>query len=229
MKKITFFGFIIVIALLSCNDNANQGSNVSADSAVNNQSDTPSTGSTNTGASKTSSSTDTSFKQVMDKMMQNMHSTKMTNDPDHDFATMMKAHHEGAIEMSNIELTRGKNAELKQVAQKIIDDSKKDINDLNSFLNSHKPSKNTDFSKKQMDKMMQSMNMNMEHGRDIDKEFAMMMVMHHRHGIEMARDYLKVGTAEETRKVANNAIKANTEDIKKLEKHTGNMKGHSGH
>ena len=154
---------------------------------------------------------------------------KMTNDPDHDFATMMKMHHEGAIEMSKIELTKGTNAGLKQVAQKIINDSKKDINDLNSFLSSHKPSRNSDFSSKQMDKMMKSMNMEHGAGADTDKDFAMMMTMHHQHGIEMARDYLKTGTAPQTKKVANNVIKTNTEDIKKLKNYTAKMKDHQGH
>ena len=79
-----------------------------------------------------------------------------------------------------------------------------------------------------MDKMMKSMNMDMSESGDTDKDFAMMMAMHHQHGIDMDRDYLKVGTAEETKKVANNTIKSNSEDLKKLKAHTGGS-GHEGH
>lgn len=227
MIRTSILGLITVLFLSSCGDSSNTTANNSADTATSEQSNAAEAPA-NDHTTSNNSITGGSFKEVMDKMMQDMHSMKMTNDPDHDFAMMMKSHHQGAIEMANIELSKGANAELKQVAQKIIDDSQKDINDLNAFLGSHQPSKNSEFAKKQMDKMMKSMDMNMDHGGDIDKEFAMMMTMHHQHGIDMARDYLKVGTAAETKKVANNTIKANSEDIKKLKAHGGSA-GHSGH
>ena len=36
----------------------------------------------------------------MKGMMKNMESMKMSGDPDRDFATMMKTHHQGAIDMA---------------------------------------------------------------------------------------------------------------------------------
>jgi uncharacterized protein (DUF305 family) len=171
---------------------------------------------------------------------------KMTEDPDHDFAMMMRAHHQGAIEMSNIELSKGANAEMKQVAQKIIDDSQKDIRDLDSFLNAHQPDSKSDFAKRAMDQMMSgSSQMNMEHSGDIDQQFATMMAMHHQHGIDMSKDYLKSGKEADVKKVANRVIKANSEDLTKLNKWKGtgtsgtskstasgqdtSMSGHTGH
>lgn len=159
------------------------------------------------------------FKAVMDKMMQDMHSMQMTEDADNDFAMMMKHHHQGAIEMSNIELSRGANAEVKQVAQKIIDDSQKDINDLDSFLKTHQPDSKSDYAKRTMDKMMGgSSQMNMGGSGDIDQQFATMMAMHHQHGIDMSKDYLKTGKEAQTKKVANRVVKTNSEDLKKLNK-----------
>ena len=74
---------------------------------------------------------------------------------------------------------------------------------------------------------MKSMNMDMKESGDVDKDFAMMMAMHHQDGIQMAKDYLKVGTAEETKKVANNTIKSNGEDLKTLKAHSSmDMSGH---
>lgn len=49
---------------------------------------------------------------------------------DKDFASMMIDHHRQAIEMARTQLEHGKDAELRQQAQKIIDDSKKDIEEL---------------------------------------------------------------------------------------------------
>lgn len=227
MKGYLGFGFVIALFLFSCGNNAGKTASTSTDSLNNEQSNAASMSVNDSASANMNMAGSTTFKAAMDKMMQQMHAMQMTQDPDHDFAMMMKQHHQGAIDMSQIELARGTNAELKQVAQKIIDDSQKDINELNAFLSSHKPSQKSDFAKKQMDKMMQSMNM--EHGSDIDKEFAMMMSMHHQQGIEMARDYLKVSAADETKNVANRTINANSEDLKKLSKWTGNTSARPDH
>ena len=221
MKIKMVLNLLAVSIFVACN---NEDSNTASESLDSN-STVQTNASVDSSAAATTMAT-TTFKVVMDKMMQDMHSVPMTNDPDHDFATMMKHHHQGAIDMSNIELTQGSNAELKQVAQKIINDAQKDIAELNAFINSHQPSGQSDFSKKQMDKMMKSMNMDMPQSGNIDQDFAMIMTMHHQEGIDMAKDYLKVGKATETKKAANNTIKSNTEDIKKLKIHSGSNAGH---
>ena len=46
--------------------------------------------------------------------MENMKQMKPTGDVDKDFAMMMKAHHESALDMARIELATGKSAELSQ-------------------------------------------------------------------------------------------------------------------
>ena len=46
---------------------------------------------------------------------------------DKDFANMMIDHHRQAIEMARIQLEHGTDPELRRQAQKIIDDSQKDI------------------------------------------------------------------------------------------------------
>jgi uncharacterized protein (DUF305 family) len=236
MKRILYaLGISLSIFFVACNDNTGS----TADNGASNSSggDTSSTASNTGNANTSTASTDTTpsqsrtFDAAMNKMMQDMHSMTMTNDADHDFAMMMKRHHEGAIEMSNIELSTGKNDELKQVAQKIINDAQKDNTELTSFLSSHQPTAGqSDFAKKAMDMMMKSSGMNHD-SADTDQQFAMMMTMHHQQGIDMARQYLKSAKAEQTKKVANNTIKSNSEDVKKLKAWQGNNKssGHSGH
>ena len=44
----------------------------------------------------------------MTKMDKGMAAAPMTGDVDHDFATMMMPHHEGAIDMAKAELSYGK-------------------------------------------------------------------------------------------------------------------------
>ena len=62
----------------------------------------------------------------MDTMSHNMGSMKMTGDTDRDFAMMMAEHHQGAIQMAEIEVKSGKNSELKSMAKMMIDAQKKE-------------------------------------------------------------------------------------------------------
>ena len=45
-----------------------------------------------------------SMMESMEKMNTKMMSMQMTNNPDKDFAGMMKIHHQGAINMANLEM-----------------------------------------------------------------------------------------------------------------------------
>ena len=71
-------------------------------------------------------------------MMKNMESMKMTGDADHDFAMMMKIHHQGAIDMAQMELKSGKDASLKAMAKKIIAAQQKEIKEFDQWLAKHK-------------------------------------------------------------------------------------------
>jgi len=59
------------------------------------------------------------FKAADDKMMQDM-STDYSGDADKDFVAHMIPHHQGAIEMAQVELKYGKDPELKRLASNII-------------------------------------------------------------------------------------------------------------
>jgi uncharacterized protein (DUF305 family) len=69
--------------------------------------------------------------------------TLKTADPfDAAFIKMMIPHHEGAIEMANVELAKGSDAELKAVAQDIIDAQERELAAMRKHLgDSGKPDK----------------------------------------------------------------------------------------
>ncbi len=72
--------------------------------------------------------------QAMDKMMEEMTGMKMSGNADKDFLVMMIPHHESAVTMSKDELLYGKNLELKKLAQKILDEQKKEISQFKEWL-----------------------------------------------------------------------------------------------
>jgi uncharacterized protein (DUF305 family) len=73
----------------------------------------------------------------MQKMQRGMMAKPMTGDTDHDFATMMREHHRGAVDMARMELEHGKDQDLKRMAQKVIEDQSREIKELDEWLDQH--------------------------------------------------------------------------------------------
>jgi uncharacterized protein (DUF305 family) len=74
------------------------------------------------------------MQRSMMSMVKNMDSIKLSGDTDRDFATMMKMHHRGAIDMAEMELKSGKDAALRAMATRIIKDQQKEIKELDQWL-----------------------------------------------------------------------------------------------
>ncbi len=77
------------------------------------------------------------YMQVMRSMNAPMMAGMMIQNPDLAFACAMIPHHQGAIDMAKAVLKHGKDAEVKKLAQKTIDDQEKDIKELTEVLNKH--------------------------------------------------------------------------------------------
>ncbi len=77
------------------------------------------------------------FAAAMDMAMARMHGAMMTGysgDPDRDFAKMMIPHHQGAIDMAEIELRYGKDERLRRLAQGIIVEQRQEIAVMQGIL-----------------------------------------------------------------------------------------------
>ena len=120
---------------------------------------------------------------VMDKMMKDLHQMKMTGNADYDLIAMLIHHHQGAIDMSEVELQSGTDQELKNMAQTIIDKQKKEIKELKGIAAKYKSGeKNYDHDNKNeglgqdLNKnMMSMMEMNNGTSTNTDHQFASMM------------------------------------------------------
>jgi len=80
------------------------------------------------------SSMHTKMQSDMKKMMDDMHAVRMSGNMDVDFAKMMIPHHQGAIDMAQMELDHGKDSMLKKMATEIIAAQKKEIKILQDWL-----------------------------------------------------------------------------------------------
>jgi uncharacterized protein (DUF305 family) len=70
----------------------------------------------------------------MSKMQKGMTSAPMSGDVDHDFATMMIPHHQGAIDMAKAELSYGKDPVIRRLAQEILVDQQSEIDAMQLWL-----------------------------------------------------------------------------------------------
>ena len=80
----------------------------------------------------------TGFMSFMDESMKrmdtDMKSAPMNGNSDHDFATMMMPHHQGAIDMARAELTYGKDPVMRRLAEEIIVDQQSEIQAMQLWL-----------------------------------------------------------------------------------------------
>ena len=156
-----------------------------------------------------------SMMTIMQKNMDQMKAMPSTGSPDNDFASMMKTHHMGAVEMVQLELAKGTNTEMKQMAQKMLDEQQKEVAELNSFLSAHDAHGGGETFHKEVMSQMNNMKMDMDHSGSIDKQFAQMMIPHHQGAIDMSNAYLKSGAHEE--KLKNMAKKIISDQQKEIE------------
>jgi uncharacterized protein (DUF305 family) len=200
--------------LSSCSNNTSTANNGGNDTTTGQTSSAKKDTMSDTGNMKMGNGVTSSMNTMMDKMK----GMNMTADFDIDFAYMMIEHHQGAIEMSQQELSAGKDEKIKGMAQNIIDKQKKEIQELRDFVNSYKPSgmKHGEGELKKSMNDMESTMKGMSMWGDADKDFAMMMSTHHQSAIDMAKLELKNGMSSKLKQMAQKTVSDQTKEIKEL-------------
>jgi uncharacterized protein (DUF305 family) len=70
----------------------------------------------------------------MERMAREMATAPMNGNADHDFASMMIPHHQGAIDMAKAELIYGKDPVMRRLAQEILVDQQSEIDAIRLWL-----------------------------------------------------------------------------------------------
>lgn len=151
----------------------------------------------------------------MNAMMDKMSSMKMSGDFDKDFATMMIEHHQGAIDMSKIEIAKGTDEKIKGMAQTIIAKQTEEINKLQQII---KNLKKSDMKmgegglEKSMSEMKSKMS-GMQMTGNTDKDFATMMISHHEGAVAMSKAEVANGMNAQLKQLAQKGINDATKEI----------------
>ncbi|UYZ65263.1 DUF305 domain-containing protein [Hymenobacter weizhouensis] len=160
----------------------------------------------------------------MDEMMAKMDAMKPKGNTDHDFAHMMMEHHKGAVAMADIELRDGKDATMRQMAEKIKADQQKEIGELEPIAErldaaptNYKPQDPADPFTAQMKTSMDHMMKNMPTlVADPDMNFNMLMTVHHQSAMDMAEAELAHGKDTKLKEMAQKMIDAQKKEIEQF-------------
>jgi uncharacterized protein (DUF305 family) len=157
---------------------------------------------------------DNNMMASMNTSMGKMHDMKMSEDFDHDFAHMMILHHQAGIDMSEIEMAKGTDAQVKKMAQNIITEQKAEIAQMELFIKNHKVTEGEKHHQmgESMNSMMEKMN-SMKMTGNTDKDYVMMMIPHHECAVSMAEAELAHGKQMELKKIAQNIITDQKKEI----------------
>lgn len=161
------------------------------------------------------------FMTIMHNMNAQMDAMQMTGDADHDFASMMVMHHQGAIDMANKELEKGNDATIKGMAQQIIDKQTAEKAELTSWLENHTPEPNAEG--QAFDAEMMEVMAKMKNWKDIqvltgdaDSDFAELMIIHHQQATDNAQSILHHGHHDDIKEMAMMMIEDQNKEITDL-------------
>ena len=79
----------------------------------------------------------------MDNMHKKMAAMWMTGYTDLDFAMMMREHHQGALDMAQVEMQKGKDPQMQKMAAGIVAAQKKEIAEFDAWIKKHEASIST--------------------------------------------------------------------------------------
>lgn len=158
----------------------------------------------------------------------------MMGDIDRHFIEQMIPHHEGAVTMADLALTRAEHAELRQLAETIKRDQTREIDQMRAWYQSwygvDAPADDSAFGGRgsgggMMGGGMMSGGMMsddadlkvLEAAQEFDKEFIEQMIPHHQMAVMMARMLLAHSDRPEMQELARSIIESQTNEIEQMQ------------
>ena len=154
---------------------------------------------------------------------------EMRVEVDKPFIEMMIPHHQSANQMAQMALSRAKNPEVKKLAQSIIEEQTREIEQMQTWYKqwygTEVPSNGMNRgmqngmaqSMMQMETMDREMMETLENAQNFDREFLRQMTRHHQMATMMAGMVVNSAQHRETRNLAQNIIKSQSAEIARMQ------------
>jgi uncharacterized protein (DUF305 family) len=131
---------------------------------------------------------------------------------DRKFIEKMIPHHKMAVMMAQIELEKGKDPEARAMAQKIIAEQNKEIDQMKTWYK--------EWYGKDVPEDMSMMNMSememLKNASDVDHMFVQMMIPHHLQAVTMARMEQSAGYHQELREFAQHIADSQMQEVQEM-------------
>ncbi len=139
------------------------------------------------------------------------HSVQVTSDEE--FISQMIPHHQEAIDTSNIVIRKSTNSNIKQFAKGVVDAQSTEVNQMKEwyalwFSKEYTPTSNY------LPMMGNLTQLNVE---ELEKDYITGMIAHHNGAIEMAKQILPITQRSEIKKMAEDIISVQTEEVNTLQ------------
>lgn len=165
------------------------------------------------------------FYCILDEMIYKMTSEKLENSISYNFITQMVPHHQAAIEMSENVLRFTKNQTLRRIAENIISEQTKSIENMERIKRNCRMQQNCreDLRSYQSrtEQIMQVMFREMEHAGatdDITCNFMREMIPHHEGAVRMSENTLQYNICPELTPVLNAIISSQKRGIAEMKR-----------
>ena len=161
------------------------------------------------------------FMSIMHEMHAEMDAMQMTGDADHDFASMMIIHHQGAIDMANHLLEKGNDETIRSMAENVITEQQAEQHELNAFLEGHTPEPSATghaYNNEMMETMKKSKNLKdiVVLTGDADEDFSQLMLVHHQSANDNAQGIIHHSHHQEIMDMAKTMSASQTQEMQEL-------------
>ncbi|MBT9779237.1 DUF305 domain-containing protein [Clostridium sp. MCC353] len=161
--------------------------------------------------------------KIMTDMMRSMAEVEKSGNASINFLEGMIPHHESAIEMAESYLKYGgKNQQLKEMAESIIETQTDEVWQMKSLIDELKALGQTDEDKeeaylKEYNEMMAAHHEGHSAGDSVDQAFAEGMHMHHQMAVDMSKAILNYADEGAVKMMAQNIIRMQEEEMAQME------------
>ena len=146
---------------------------------------------------------------MMKSLIDDMSNLRLTKDPDIDFATIMKLHHECVMQMADMEIRMGKDTAIQTRAKNLLNRLQIRNKILDGFVFDQRPDNLNDSFSLQAISIFKQLSYSKNIGDTtsiIDQQFLSIVPVEHEIAIRVATVYLHYGTVPELKTVASSII-----------------------
>lgn len=163
------------------------------------------------------------YSRILNNMINNMTSAETTDSISHNFIVRMIPHHQAAIEMSENVLKFTTNAELTEIANNIIAEQTRSIENMQEILNTCSCLENSECElrnyQRNISGIMMTMFADMSNAYSnncIDCNFIREMIPHHEGAVRMSENTLKFNICPELKPILNSIIVSQKRGIRQM-------------